>query len=201
MNKIKISKKDLESLKAKDPILSKYIEESLIPSRYYADSFFISIVQALIGQLISNKSASTIYSRLNKLLNTVTVDNFLNEAEANIIACGIYKKKYDQIQIIAKSVKSGILDARELILLTDKEIIEILSNYAGIGLWSAQMIMMHGLKRPDILAFGDFGVRSGIMKVYGLDSLCKSEFNEIKKRLSPYGTIASLYFWQAHTKE
>ncbi len=201
MNKIIINKKDLEALKALDPILSNYIEESNIPSRYYADSFFISIVQALIGQLISTKSALTIYNRLNQLLGTINEENFLNEPEANIIACGIYKKKYDQIQIIAKSIKNGILDARELILLTDEKIIENLVKYPGIGLWSAEMIMMHGLKRPNILAFGDFGVRSGIEKVYNLDSLTKKEFIEIKKRLSPYGTIASLYFWQAHMKE
>lgn len=201
MNKIEINNKDLNALKALDPILSKYIEVSPIPQRAYAKSFFISVVEALIGQLISTKSANTIYKRLEVLLEDVNAKNFIAAKEADVIGCGIYKKKYDQIAKIAKNLESGILDAQELVLKDDKEVIKILTDYPGIGQWSAEMIMMHGLKRADVLAYGDFGVRSGIKKVYNLQTLTKEEFNEIKLRLSPYGTIASLYFWQAHTKE
>lgn len=201
MNKFKINKEDLKALQALDPTLSKYIESAPQPIRYYADSFFIAIVQALIGQLISNKSAETIYSRLENLLGKVTEENFLKEKENNIIACGVYKKKYDQIYKIAKDLREDILNFKQLKTKSDEEVAEILCKYPGIGLWSAEMIMLHGLRRPNILAFGDFGVRSGIMNVYGLKSLSKKEFLEIKNRLSPYGSLASLYFWQAHVKE
>ena len=201
MNKIIVDNKDLLALKTLDPVLSKYIEKSEKPNRYYAESFFNCVVTTIIGQLISTKSAATIYKRLEDILIVVNVDNFLATPQADIIACGIYKKKYDQIHNIAKNLKSGILDFHELALKSDEEIIKVLTGYPGIGLWSAEMIMIFGLRHPDILAFGDFGVRSGIKKVYVLETLSKKQFLEIKQRLSPYGTLASLYFWQAHTKE
>ena len=201
MNKIPITDVDLNALKALDPILSKHIETVPKPVKYYAESFFICIVTTLIGQLISSKSAETIYNRLESLLEEVNVENFLAAAESEVIECGIYKKKYDQIYKIAKNLRSGILDFQDLVLKDDKEVEEILCQYPGVGKWSAEMIMIFGLKRKDIISFGDFGVRSGIKKVYNLDSLSKKEFKEIKSRLSLYGTIASLYFWQAHMKE
>lgn len=201
MNKIIIDKKDLKALKALDPILSKHINKMPIPLRYYAESFFISVVETIVGQLISTKSATTIYNRLENLLGEVNVYNYINAKEEDIIACGIYKKKYDQIYNIAKSIKSGILDFHELKVKSGDEVIEILTAYPGIGLWSAEMILMHGLRHPDILAFGDLGIRNGIKKVYGLDDLSKKDFLVIKERLSPYGTLASMYFWQAYAKE
>ena len=201
LNKIKVDEKDLNDIINKDPILSEYIKSSPKPVRYYAESLFIAIVQAFIGQLISNKASASIYNKLETLLGEVSEDMFINAKEEDIIACGVYKKKYDQIYNIAQNLRSGILDARDLSLKSDEEVVKILLNYSGIGLWTAEMILMHGLRRTDVLAYGDFGVRSGIMKVYSLDSLSKTEFNKIKDRLSPHGTIASLYFWQAHTKE
>ena len=201
MSSLVIDKKDLKALKALDPVLSKYIDSVPIPTRNYADSFFISIVKTIIGQLISNKAAATIYSRLEVLLSEVSVENYLNTDKLNIIKCGIYKKKYDQIYNIAKSINNGILDFRQLVDKSDTEVIQILTSYPGVGLWSAEMIRMSGLKHPDVLAYGDLGIRNGIKKVYGLNSLSKQDFLVIKDRLSPYGTIASLYFWQAYMKE
>lgn len=63
------------------------------------------------------------------------------------------------------------------------------------------MLLIHGLRRPGVLAYGDLGIRNGIVKVYGLQNLNKEQFNVIKERLSPFNTIASLYFWQAYTGE
>lgn len=199
--KIEINKSDLNALKALDPVLSKYIESTSKPERFFANSFFEAVVSTIIGQLISTKAAATIYSRLQKLIGEINVDNFLSVSKDKVIACGIYNKKYMQIYNIAISLESGILDFQELSLKSDKEIIEILTQYPGIGQWSAEMILLFGMKRKDVLAYSDFGIRSGIKIIYNLENLSKVEFNIIKKRLSPYGSLASLYFWQAHTKE
>lgn len=196
-----ISEEDLVALKALDPVLSAYIETVNVPSRDYAISPFEGIVSTIISQLISKAAANTIYNRLLDLLGEITVEKFLAADSKKVIACGISAKKYTYIDNIAKNIKSGILDFQTLKTKDYTEVIEILTSYLGIGLWSAEMILIHSLKHPDILAYGDFGIRSGIMKVYGLDDLSKAEFNKIKKRLSPYGTIASLYFWQAHSGE
>ena len=201
MNKIEINKKDLEALKALDPVLSEYIDNSEMPIRYYDNSFFECVTKTLIGQLISKKAADSIYQNLKHLLKQVSAKNFIEKDKEEIINCGIYEKKYNQILTVAKDVKSGILDAQQLALSNDQKIVKTLCKYPGIGPWSAEMILLFGLKRKDILSFNDFGIRSGVKKVYDLKTLSKVDFEKIKKRLSPYGSLASLYFWQAHTKE
>lgn len=201
LHKIEISKSDLIALKALDPVLSKYIENSPKPERYYANSFFESVVSTIIAQLISTKSAETIFGRLKKLLKDVNVDNFLSANKEEVIACGIYDKKYKQIYNIAKKLESGILDFQELSYKSDKEVVKILTQYPGIGQWSAEMIMLFGMRRKDVLSYNDFGIRSGIKIIYNLEELSKNDFNIIKQRLSPYGSLASLFFWQAHMKE
>lgn len=201
MNKIDISKADLRALKSKDEVLAKYIDSVDIPIRYTSDTFFIEVVKTLIGQLISTKAASTIYTRLEDLLLEVNEDNFLNEKKSAIIACGVSERKYSYVSKIASDIKYGILDYQDLYEKSDEEIINILMAYPGIGLWSAEMLLIHGLKRPDVLAYGDLGIRKGICEVYGLETLSKDDFYLIKERLSPYGTIASLYFWKAYSGE
>lgn len=201
MSKIVISETDLNALKSKDEVLAKYIDSVDIPLRYTSETFFIEVVKTLIGQLVSTKAASTIYSRLDDLLTIVNEDNFLNADKNEVLACGISERKYSYVSKIASDMKYGILDYQDLYDKSDEEIINILIAYPGIGLWSAEMLLIHGLKRPDVLAYGDLGIRKGICEVYGLEELSKDDFNLIKERLSPYGTIASLYFWKAYSGE
>ncbi len=201
MHKIEIDLNHLEQLKAQDEILKAYIIKSKIPIRYKSETIFIEIVRTFIGQLISTKAAITIYSRLESLLGEVNEDNFINFDKDSIIKCGISEKKYGYILNIAKDMKCGILDFQQIKDKSDEEVIKLLCRYPGIGLWSAEMIMMFALDRKNILAFSDLGIQKGICIVYGLDELSKAEFAVIKERVSPFGTIASFYFWQAYSGE
>ena len=201
MLRIEINKDDLEALKAKDEVLKAYIESVPVPIRMCSETIYIELCKTIIGQLISTKAVATIYGRLQSLLKDVTVDNFLEAKKEDIIACGISEKKYVYIYNLTKDMKYGILDFQEISNKSDEEIIELLTAYPGIGEWSAQMILIHGLRRPNVLAYGDLGIRNGIVKVYELENLSKEQFNVIKERLSPFNTIASLYFWQAYQGE
>ena len=59
------------------------------------------------------------------------------------------------------------------------------------------MTLIFSLGRKDVVSFGDFAVRKGMMKLYGLENLDRATFDEYRKRYSPYGTAASLYLWKA----
>lgn len=138
---------------------------------------------------------------MEDLLIEVNEDKYLEFSKEDIVTCGISSKKYETIYNLTYDLKYDILDYQELSEQSDEEIIELLTAYPGIGLWSAEMLLIHGLRRPDVLAYGDLGIRNGIVKVYGLQNLNKEQFDVIKERLSPFNTIASLYFWQAYTGE
>ncbi|MCF0105526.1 MAG: DNA-3-methyladenine glycosylase 2 family protein, partial [Holdemanella sp.] len=78
----------------------------------------------------------------------------------------------------------------------DEEIIKELSSLPGIGTWTAEMLMLHSLDRMDILSYKDLAIQRGICKVYHHKELDKKRFERYKKRFSPYGSIASIYFWE-----
>jgi 3-methyladenine DNA glycosylase/8-oxoguanine DNA glycosylase len=57
------------------------------------------------------------------------------------------------------------------------------------------MILIFSMQRPDVVSWGDLGIRRGMMALYGLKELTRDQFEEYRKRYAPYGSVASLYLW------
>lgn len=70
-----------------------------------------------------------------------------------------------------------------------------LSALNGIGVWTAEMLMIFSLCRPDVLSWGDLGIRRGMALLYGDRELTRERFEHRRKRYSPYGSVVSLYLW------
>lgn len=193
--------KELSELKGKDPVLSEFIDRIGRIEREAKSDIFEALSESIVSQQVSNKAYATVTKRLHDLCgNPLTPDGILKADREDIKSCGMSYKKTDWIINIAQSVKDGTFDIESLKSLSDDEVIKKLSSLPGIGKWTAEMLLIFALGRKDVLSFGDFGIRSGIMKTYKLQSLSKEEFNEIKSRLSPHNTLASLYFWEIASK-
>lgn len=80
--------------------------------------------------------------------------------------------------------------------MNDEEAISVLRSLKGVGPWTAEMILLFCLQRPNVLSFDDLGIRRGMQMVYG-KPVNKEFFKECRNRLSPYCSVASLYFWEA----
>ena len=85
--------------------------------------------------------------------------------------------------------------------MPDQEVIAALTAVSGIGLWSAQMYLMFHLRRPDVLASGDLGIRRAVMVRYGLPEMPRpAEVDEIGERWRPHRSLACMYLWRSlHT--
>lgn len=79
--------------------------------------------------------------------------------------------------------------------MPDEEAVEALSSLKGVGVWTAEMILLFCMQRPDILSFGDLAIQRGMRMVYHHRKIDKKLFEKYRRRLSPYGSTASLYFW------
>jgi DNA-3-methyladenine glycosylase II len=97
---------------------------------------------------------------------------------------------------IAEAALSGELDLNTFHTLPDDEIIKRLSSLNGIGVWTAEMLLIFSLCRPDVVSWSDLGIRRGMMNLYGLKKLGKEQFERHRRRYSPYGSTASLYLWK-----
>ena len=108
---------------------------------------------------------------------------------------GITFKKAEYIWEAAKKVVNGDLDIEKLKSLQDNEVCKELVKLDGIGVWTAEMLLIFSMRRPNILSFGDLAILRGMRMVYHHRQISKKLFEKYKKRLSPYASVASLYFW------
>jgi len=192
--------KELDYLKRKDKRLGEIIERIGLIERQVTPDLFEALVECIVSQQISNKAAETVSRRLKELLIEFTPENVAKTNHFDIQRCGMSLKKASYIKIAADAVLSGTVNLDHFPQMKDEEIIEQLISLPGIGIWTAEMLMIFSLQRLNILSYDDLIIRRGIMKLYEHTELTKELFEKYKKRYSPYGSIASLYLWELAQK-
>ncbi len=193
----KYTKKQLNDLCKKDPVLGARIKKIGPIERETTPDLFEALMSSIVSQQIAKKAYFTVWGRLKELLDfDITPAKILKTDRQSIKDCGLSYKKTDWIIEISRRIFEGETKLDHINELSDEELTKELVKLPGIGLWTSEMLMIFALNRMDILSYGDFAIRKGIMRVYGLESLDKKTFNEIKERLSPLNSLASLYFWE-----
>ncbi|KJS22298.1 MAG: DNA-3-methyladenine glycosidase [Clostridiaceae bacterium BRH_c20a] len=196
MDIIKYGQEEIEYLKKRDKKLGAAIDKIGIIKRKINPEPFAAIISSVISQQISTKAAETVCNRLYKLLENITPENIAQKDLSEIQGCGMSERKARYIKGIAEANISGKVDFNSLHTLTDGEVIEKLSSLNGVGVWTAEMLLIFSLRRPDVVSYNDLAIRRGMMNLYGLKKLSKEDFARYRKRYSPYGSIASLYLWE-----
>lgn len=116
-------------------------------------------------------------------------------AEEGLQSCGITFTKARYIKSCAEKVASGQFDLDAVREMDDAEAIAALSSLEGVGVWTAEMLLLFCLGRPDILSYGDLAIRRGMRMVYHHRKVTREMFERYRRRYSPYGSVASLYLW------
>ena len=185
----------LDALKRRDKRLGRVIERLGPIRRGVEPDLFTALVDSVIAQQISGRAAQTISDRLHILVGNFTPQGLAEADPSQIQQCGLSQRKVGYIQGIAREVASGALDLEALRHAPDEELIRKLSALNGIGVWTAEMLMIFSLCRPDVLSWGDLGIRRGMALLYGDRELTRERFERRRKRYSPYGSVVSLYLW------
>ncbi len=184
------------ALKEADPILGAPSDRLVNPNRPLMPDIFTALVNSVIAQQISNKAAETVQGRVtDRCGGEVTPDRIAELTEEEIQSLGMSRRKAGYIRGIALAFVSGQINPQTLRKADENQIVRELTALPGIGVWTAEMLMLHSLQRPDICSWHDLGIRRGMMRLYGLDTLTKAEFDEHRRRYSPYGSVASIYLW------
>ncbi len=163
---------------------------------------FQSLAQAIAHQQLNGTAANTILRRFAETCGHgafPTPQAVLAAPEATLRAAGFSFAKIASLKDLATKTLEGVVpDHDTLHALSDSEIITRLTQVRGIGRWTAEMLLMFRLGRPDVLPVDDFGVRNGFRLAYGLREmpapLVLAAFGE---RWGPYRTAAAWYLWRA----
>ncbi|HUC85622.1 MAG TPA: hypothetical protein VL970_10555 [Candidatus Acidoferrales bacterium] len=191
-------------LSERDPVMRalilKHGECALVPES--RRSPFQSLVLAVAHQQLHGAAASNILRRFKKLFPGRRFPRPADLAavtDEQIRACGFSFAKIRAIRDLAEKTLSGLVPtAREIVQLRDEEIILRLTEVRGVGRWTAEMLLIFQLGRPDVLPVDDFGVRNGFRIAYKKQSLPKpKEILKFGERWRPYATTAAWYLWRA----
>ena len=187
---------ELNTLAGRDEKLAEVISRTGIIRREVNPDVFSALVGSIVSQQISTKAAATVGQRLSILCGKITPSRIFGLSVEEIKGCGMSLRKAGYIKAAAEAVVNGQLEIKKLPVLPDSEVTAALIRLPGVGVWTAEMLLIFSLERPDILSFGDLAIRRGLCKLHGLDNLTRADFDFYRRLYSPYGSIASLYLWQ-----
>ena len=193
-------RKAILHLKKSDPVMRAIIDRVGAYKIQHREPSFETLVRSIVYQQLSGKVASVILGRLIALLpgGAVTPDAILKLTPARMRKAGLSKQKTAYIRDLARKTNKGHVKFEALADLTDLEVIEHLTQVKGIGVWTAHMFLIFALRRPDVLATGDLGVRIAIQKAYELAELpLPKQVEELAVGWRPYSSVAVWYLWRS----
>lgn len=191
--------KEIEHLKSVDAALGDIIDEFGPIERAVIPDLFTALVNSIVGQQISSKAMDTVWGRFVERFPIITPAALHSAPIEEIQQCGMSMRKATYIKEAAATIVTGELDIDELNTLSDEEVVKKLSSLHGVGVWTAEMILIFSLQRPNIMSWADFAIQRGLRMLYRHRKIDKKLFQKYKRRYSPYASVASLYLWEIST--
>jgi len=158
------------------------------------------LVRSVLYQQITGAAGRAIEKRLHAAFGgRVPMPARLRVAETETLrSAGLSRQKIDSIRAIATAFDERTLDGRKLARLPDEAVVDAVTQVRGVGEWTAHMLLMFSLGRPDVLPVGDYGVRKAARDLYGLEDLPKrKELEAIGESWRPYRSVATWYLWRS----
>ena len=187
--------REMEYLRRRDRRLGEVIERVGHIERAVDADLFSAVAHHIIGQQISMRAQATIWGRLQSALGTVDAETVATVDAEALRGMGMSLRKAGYILEFARRVQSGAFDPEAVRRMDDKQAIEALTALPGVGVWTAEMILLFCLQRMDVFSYGDLGIRRGLRMLYRHRVIDRERFERYRRRFSPYGSVASLYLW------
>lgn len=186
---------ELAYLRGKDQRLAEVIDRVGRVEREVDPDLFASVVHHIVGQQISTKAQATIWQRMRDGLGAVRAETVLAAGVPTLQAFGMTFRKAEYITDFAERVRRGAFDLDAVWRMPDEDAIRALSSLKGVGVWTAEMILLFCMQRPNILSFDDLAIQRGLRMVYHHRKITRQLFEKYRRRFSPYCSVASLYLW------
>jgi DNA-3-methyladenine glycosylase II len=162
---------------------------------------FDALAESIAYQQLSGKAAATIWGRVRALFKGKYLDPklVLKTPDEVLRAAGLSRSKVAALKdLAAKTLDGTVPTTRALARMSDEEIIARLISVRGIGRWTAEMLLLFDLGRPDVWPVDDYGVRKGFAKIFGKRKLpTPKQLMKLGKKFQPYRSAAAWYCWRA----
>lgn len=183
----------------KDRVLRRLIPQyeegdALLPR----DDAFTTLARSIMGQQVSVTAAQRIWERFALLAGQVTPQGVLRLKVDDMRAAGLSARKVEYVVDLALHFDGGQLHVDEWPAMDDEAITQELMAIRGVGRWTAEMLLIFHLARPNVLPLDDVGLARGISRHYfSGEAVSRSEVREVARAWAPWCSVASWYIWRS----
>ena len=180
----------------KDPVLAKVIKKYPEPILTSKGDLFSTLIRSIVGQQISVLAADAIWGRFIALIGEVSPESILKPTPEMLKNCGLTSRKVEYIRGISETWTREYAGL-DWEILSDDEVKRKLIALRGVGPWTAEMILMFSLLRPDIFPIDDIGAIRAIENIYnGGKVMTKDELLDQANNWAPWRTVATWFLWR-----
>ncbi|MBS0559971.1 MAG: DNA-3-methyladenine glycosylase 2 family protein [Proteobacteria bacterium] len=181
---------------ARDPCLAG-IEAAAgpLPWRSRAGGF-PGLLQAIMGQQISNRAAAAIWGRLRALPGATTPAGLLALPDEALRGAGLSRPKIAHARSLAEAFLDGRLDAAAIAAMGDEEAVAAIAAVRGLGPWTAEVYLLFALERPDVFPAGDLALQAAAADLRALPARPSAkELRAIAEAWRPWRGLAARLLW------
>ena len=157
------------------------------------------LVRSVVYQQLAGSAAGAILGRVKARFGgrIPRPERLLDATDEELRSAGLSRQKIAAIRSVAGAFADKSLCNRRLRRMPDQDVVDAVTQLRGIGEWTAHMLLMFSLGRPDVLPVGDYGVRKGAQILYELDDLPKpKELASLTECWRPYRSVGAWYLWE-----
>ena len=180
----------------KDPVLAKVIKKYPEPILTSKSDLFSTLIRSIVGQQISVLAADAVWGRFSALVGEISPELILKQTPEALKNSGLSARKVEYIRGISETWTKEYAEI-DWEILSDDQVKRKLIALRGVGPWTAEMILMFSLLRPDIFPIDDIGAIRAIENIYnGGEVMSKDELLDQAENWAPWRTVATWFLWR-----
>ena len=157
---------------------------------------FPGLLQAIVGQQISNQAAAAIWRRVAALPGGLEPAALLALDDDTLRAAGLSRPKVAHARALAAAFASGQLSRDSIAALPDEDAVAHIAAVRGMGRWSAEVYLLFAEQRPDIFPAADIALAGAAAALKRLAARPgEREFRRLAESWSPYRSLAARLLW------
>jgi DNA-3-methyladenine glycosylase II len=187
-------------LAKKDKDLKLVLKEYDYPRLWVRPNSFETLVLTILEQQVSLASAYAAYQKLKEKIN-ILPENLLQLTDEELRACYFSRQKIVYTRELGTAIVTGRINLVEFEKQDDAVVRSALKKLKGIGDWTADIYLLHSLKRTDIFPIGDLALVNAIKMIRQIPDATKEELLKLSEKWRPYRSIATMIFWHYYIRK
>jgi DNA-3-methyladenine glycosylase II len=166
-----------------------------LPWRRRPDGF-PGLLQAIVGQQISNQAAAAIWRRVAQLPGVLEPAGLLLLSDEALRGAGLSRPKVSHARSLAAAFAEGKLSTPALAAMEDEDSITAIASVRGLGRWTAEVYLLFALGRHDVFPAGDLALAASTAHLKGMESRpAPAVLRALAEDWRPHRGLAARLLW------